>query len=329
MTPAPTATTAARAELDAFRAKHAGSRVSVVYGPRSREDTIYVAEADVAQLSVTAVTESLSRLGFETEVVNPVSSEFTFLLRDSDFVFVNVHGEWGEDGRLQGHLDYLGLPYTGSGVLGSAIALNKPLFKRLARDLGVRTPEFWEWRPGTKPPDGHLPLIEKPIGGGSSIGLQLLKTEEDLRAAANTVDDTWPTFLEEFTPGRPLTVAVLELEQGRLEVLAPVEVQPPGDLYDQRAKVEGAARYVCPAPIAPHALEACEFAVRTMCRAIDIRGLARFDFILDDAEEVHLLEANTVPGLSRNSNFVAASEAAGLTHEELVLALLRSSLWKP
>jgi D-alanine-D-alanine ligase len=319
-----------RRTFDEFHNEHRGAKVVVLYGPRSRADSLYLAEAPREQLSVTAITESLSRLGFEWQVISPLRPNLPGALAGVDFVFVNLHGEWGEDGRVQGFLDYLGVPYTGSGVAASAVCADKLLFKRLVGAYGYRTPQFWESSAALKP-GVEFPLLIKPVYGGSSIGLRIVRNieEADHLWEEATADPDWPVFLEQFLEARSLTLGLLEIDEGRLGRLPLVEIQPPGVLYDKEAKLdETAVSYTVPAEVSGHVEKTIGAAVVSICQRLAVRGFARVDLLLNGADNFDVLEANTIPGLSVGSNFATACQACGLTYDEMILALLRSSRWK-
>nr|MDT0663966.1 hypothetical protein [Micromonospora sp. DSM 115978] len=171
--------------LKDFHRSVAGKRVGVVYGPLSKEDRLYIERSPADQIGFTALMESLTRLGLEPFQIDPTThgfSGFTADLLRADLIFLNIHGEYGEDGRVQCMLDFMGCLYTGSGVLANAVGLNKVVFKRVVASAGVPTPrvatlggELAGREADAVPVDRlRLPAIAKPVAGGSSIGVRVL-----------------------------------------------------------------------------------------------------------------------------------------------------------
>ena len=250
-------------------------------------------------------------------------------LSDVDAVFIALHGGWGEDGTVQAFFDLVGVPYTGSGVMASALAMDKDRAKRVFRASGVPTPD-WE----VLSVDEGLPseeelrtavarlgedLIVKPNAEGSTVGLTRVTSAADLPAAVETAARHGSRVLvEKYVPGRELTVAVV----GR-EALPVVEIVPEGGIYDYEAKyTKGRSRYEVPADI-PAALAD---AIRAMSlRAFDVlgcEGFARVDYRLDPAGEFFCLEVNTIPGMTPLSLVPMAAKASGVSFGELVERLV-------
>lgn len=323
----------ARRDMAEFRRQVTGAVVAVVAGTLSVEDRLYSKRAPVGGISLGDVLDSLVRQGLRPRHVDPANASFFDDLQAADLVFINMHGEYGEDGRLQGTLDYLGKPYTGSGVLAGAVALNKLAFKRVMSGCQVPIPRYGVLHHGdlqlgvNQEPVGRLPLpvMAKPISGGSSIGMQLLKTPQGVRSAGTQCGDL---FLEEFIPGAAVTVAVLDLG-GLLTPSPPVHVSFDTEFYDAEVKI-GSSRASQTAYLALDADATVGRAVRSA--AVDVhqlvgcRGFCRVDFIVTESGAHFVLEVNTIPGLTRRGNFVACTQRLGLTYDETVLSVLRSCL---
>jgi len=243
----------------------------------------------------------------------------------AEVVFIGLHGGQGEDGTLQAVLDLTGVPYTGSGHLASALAMDKDLSKRLFRDAGVRTPD-WLMAPGS---DDEivaaigLPAIVKPSKQGSTVGLTLVKERAGLQPAiaeARKHDDE--VMIERFIAGRELTVGILG------STALPVgEIIPKHEIYDYECKyTAGMAREVFPAEIpAAVAREAQELAVRAF-RALKLAGYARIDFRMTAEGTLYCLEANTLPGMTELSLIPQAAAAAGISFPELCERIVRLAL---
>jgi D-alanine-D-alanine ligase len=234
----------------------------------------------------------------------------------ADVVFLGLHGGQGEDGTLQAVLDALGLRYTGSGHIGSAIAFDKQLSKTLFRAAGVSTAD-WLMAPAsaaTVEKTLGWPVVVKPSKEGSTVGLSVVKTPNDLEPAVKEAfryDDE--VIIERFIPGRELTVGVLG------EVALPIgEIFPKHEIYDYECKYTvGMAHEEFPAKLPPDvAAHVQDQAVRAF-RALKLSGCARIDFRLDAGNVPYCLEANTLPGMTGTSLVPQAAEAAGIGFEEL------------
>ncbi|HMK66789.1 MAG TPA: D-alanine--D-alanine ligase [Thermodesulfobacteriota bacterium] len=252
-----------------------------------------------------------------------------------DVALIILHGRYGEDGTVQGLLELLGIPYQGSKVLGSAIAINKRLSKELyrkeglpvARDRVIRRGEAFDL-PASAVGLG-FPLVVKPCEEGSSIGIRIVKNEEDLpKAVQEALALDKEVLLEEYVQGREITVGVLG--NSTLEALPLVEIIPSKDyeFFDYEAKYkEKASREICPAEVPEEiARRAKEYALRAH-KALQLRGYSRTDMIFRD-NEIFLLETNTIPGMTRTSLFPQAAQAAGLTFSALLDRLIELALEK-
>lgn len=237
-------------------------------------------------------------------------------LEGVDVLFLALHGGAGEGGTLQALLDLVGIPYTGSGHLASAMAMDKDVTKRLARFAGIPTPD-WRMAPvdeGEVARALGYPLVVKPSKQGSTLGLSVVKKPEDLAAAvALAFDYDDEVMLERFVPGRELTVPVLGEE-----TLPVGEIISSHEIFDYEAKYQpGLAEEIFPAEIPDRvAGEAQRLALETH-RALKLRGFSRVDFRLDEDGELWLLEVNTLPGMTSNSLVPKSARAAGIPFPEL------------
>jgi len=252
-------------------------------------------------------------------------------LSDAEIVFVALHGGAGEDGTLQALLDLAGKPYTGSGVLASALAMNKAMSKRVFEREGIPTPR---WRlfdsAGLESPRvfdarelGGYPIVVKPNAQGSTVGLTVVQRGEDLPAALQLAASYGDEVLvEEFIPGREVTVSVLGGE-----ALPVVEIVPQHGLYDYECKyTPGMSDYRVPAPLdAETTRQLQELAVRA-AQVLGCRGAVRVDFRLTSAGAPYCLEVNTIPGMTPTSLLPMAAKAAGMSYEQLVQRVLDLAL---
>jgi len=245
-------------------------------------------------------------------------------VRGADVLFLVVHGGAGEGGILQGVLEVIGTPYTGSGPLASALAVDKDLSKRLFQAAGVPVPE-WRMTSGALDPaivdrDIGWPAIVKPSKQGSTVGLTLVKHEADLAAAiaeAARWDDE--IMVERFVPGRELTVGVLGDD-----ALPVGEIIPKHELFDYECKyTPGMSREIFPAALeGPLARKLQELAVKAH-RALKLSGYSRIDFRVTGGGDIFCLEANNLPGLTRTSLFPQAAQAAGIDYPEMCERICR------
>ena len=294
-------------------------RVAVLAGGRS-------AEREVSLRSGAQVKAALESRGHEVETVD-LDRESWDRLRDGRFdaVFVALHGRLGEDGTVQGMLELLELPYTASGVLSSALCIDKSLSNSLLRAAGLPVPDFEELRAGPVEPglperlvDTYgLPLVVKPVREGSTIGLTIARDAEQVAEGlvlAGRYDRR--ILVQRFVAGTEITVGVLATPV--VEVLPTLEITYENETYDYDAKyTAGKSHHVIPARIPEAARRrAAEVAERAFT-LLGCDGLARVDEIVDAAGECWLLELNTVPGLTEVSLFPDAARAAGIEFPEL------------
>jgi len=245
----------------------------------------------------------------------------------ADVVFIALHGACGEDGRVQAAFDLLGVPYTGAGYLGSAIAMDKDLTKRLVAGQ-VNTPEWKtvEYAAGdidALVAETRLPCVVKPVASGSSIGVSIAHDGEELRKAlTDGLALGGRTVLEQYVQGREIQVGILD---GK--ALPSIEIIPRTGFYDYENKYQpGAAEEVCPSPIAPEEEERVR---RDAVRVYEILGLSvysRADFILDADGRPWFLEINTLPGMTPTSLLPQEAAAAGISYGELCGRIVEASL---
>lgn len=246
-------------------------------------------------------------------------------IREADVLALALHGGVGEDGTLQAILDVVGVPYTGSGHLASALAMDKDLAKRIFRDHGIGTPA-WVMGPATgeyvKRTVGY-PSIVKPSKQGSSVGMTLVRRAKDLAAAlklAGRYDDE--VMIERYVDGPELTVGILGEE-----ALPVGEIRPLHELFDYECKyTPGMAEEIFPAPINAELAAKLQDAAQRAHRALKLSGYSRIDFRVDGNGDIFCLEANTLPGMTANSLIPKAAQAAGMSFPDLCEAICRLAL---
>jgi len=302
-------------------------KVAVLFGGRS-------AEREISIRSGSGVLAALQRQGVDAHPFDPAERALDELRRDRfSRAFIALHGRYGEDGTVQGALELLGIPYTGSGVMASAIAMDKVFTKRVWITHGLPTPKFEVVRRGdtlqSLPGILGLPLILKPPHEGSTIGVS--KVEDPARLAeafelAARFDDT--VLAEQFIAGAELTVAILGKDE-TARALPVIEIRAPGGQYDYHNKYFGQeTQYLCPAPLPPQVALAVQQASVQAYRALGCEGWARVDLMLDAAQRPWLLEINTSPGMTDHSLVPMAALAQGISYDELVLSVLADASQK-
>ncbi|HEV8018454.1 MAG TPA: D-alanine--D-alanine ligase [Steroidobacteraceae bacterium] len=295
-------------------------RVAVLFGGDS-------SEREISLLSGNAVLAALKARGVDAHAFDPRDQALSSLLSGGfERVWIALHGPGGEDGTLQGALEYLGVPYTGSGVMGSAIGMDKLRTKRLGVAVGVPTADFVVLR---GPQDFELalerlklPLMVKPATQGSSVGMTRVERAGEL-AAAYTAAAQFETlvFAEPWLTGSEYTVAILQGDS-----LPSIRIETPKTFYDYEAKYFRAdTRYFCPAGLGAGAEAHLAQLALAAFEACGASGWGRADFMMDAAGRPQLLEINTIPGMTDHSLVPMAARAVGIDFGELCWRVLETS----
>lgn len=296
-------------------------RVAVLLGGNS-------SEREVSLDTGTAVLEALRAGGVDAEGWDPAERPLVELASAGfDRAWVALHGPGGEDGALQGALEWLGIPYTGSGVMASALAMDKVRSKHLFYSAGIPTPEYAVVRQRSHAiiaaEEIGYPLIVKPSGQGSSVGMSKVFEDEDLKPAIDlALEFGTEALVERCVVGKELTVTVL---QG--EALPSIRIETPRVFYDYRAKYESdRTEYFCPGTES----DGEEARYRALAVAafseLGCRGWGRVDFVAGADGEPKVLEVNTVPGMTSHSLVPMAAREAGLDFEQLCWRILETSM---
>lgn len=292
-------------------------------------------ERDISLGSGRAVYDALDKRKYEVTFYDPKEHMTTLIeeRRDIDLAFVLLHGKMGEDGRIQGFLDLLAIPYVGSGVLGSAMALNKKISKSIYRSVGLQVPEDVILKRGETIEGEIYPkrlgkkVVVKPVAEGSSLGISICESKEALlKGIEKAFLHDEEVIVEEYVSGRELTCCVtgnLDLETLPLIEIAP---NPSYDFFDYEAKyTPGATSEICPAELDEGVARAARECAKLAHRALQCEVWSRTDMIVRK-EEVYVLETNTVPGMTPNSLFPLAARTAGLSMADLLDRLVMLSL---
>lgn len=298
-------------------------KVAVLFGGSS-------AEREISLLSGNAVLGALQDQGVDAHAFDPAERDLSDLKREGySRVFVILHGRGGEDGTVQGALELMGLPYTGSGVMASALGMDKWRTKLLWQGAGLPVPDFVmldadsdftavEKRLG-------LPLFVKPACEGSSVGISKVKAHGELPAAyREAAQHDSLVIAERFLGGGEYTVAILG-EGNSLRALPPVKIEPASEceFYDYQAKYfRDDTRYLCPAGLEPELELRMRALARQAFEVVGCRGWGRVDMLLDNEGNPYPLEINTAPGMTSHSLVPMAARAAGIEFPELCLRIL-------
>lgn len=249
------------------------------------------------------------------------------ICRSADIAFLALHGAEGENGKLQAYLDLCGIPYTGSGYMGSALAMNKELTKSMFAVNGIAAPPGVTLKQGESVPEEiGFPCVVKPCSGGSSVGTNIVEDPGDLPAAldqAFSCDDA--VIVEKYIRGRELTVGVIE---GR--AMPVIEIIPKTGFYDYRNKYQaGLTEEICPAPLTPEETERVQRLAEKVFDALKLDAYARADFLMDrDTGALYCLEANSLPGMTPTSLIPQMAQAEGMSYGELCEKIIEVSLRK-
>ncbi len=308
-----------------MRAPQDYGRVAVLLGGTS-------AEREVSLKSGAATLAALQHAGVDAVGIDAAAPDLLAQLTGNRFAraFIALHGRGGEDGTLQGALDWLGLPYTGSGVLGSALAMDKLRAKQVWLGCGLPT-AAWALADADSDWDAlvarlGLPLMVKPSREGSSIGMSKVERAADLPAAvAHAAAHDPHVLVERFIGGGEYTVGLVGAR-----VLPAIKLETPRAFYDYEAKyLRDDTRYLCPCGLPATTERALQQLALDAFTALDCRGWGRVDLLLDDVGAPYVMEVNTVPGLTDHSLVPMAARAVGMDFTRLVLAILDTSFSLP
>ncbi len=304
-----------------------GRRIAVLLGGKS-------AERDVSLHTGEQVIGALRQGGAVAEAIDTADASFIDALREGGFdvAFICLHGRFGEDGTIQGLLEILGIPYIGSGVLASALAIDKVMSKHLFAAAGLRTPEYVTLHAGDDVDHAGIvaalgdKTVVKPANEGSSVGMTIVHSAEELPGAIEKAfRHDRAVLVERFVAGTEVTIGVLGMDD--IIALPTLEIVPENEFYDYESKyVPGMSRHIIPARVSEDARNECQRLALAAHRVLGCRGLSRADTIVTADGEVYLLEVNTIPGMTATSLLPDSARAAGIEFPELCATLVSSAL---
>ncbi|MEG1727869.1 MAG: D-alanine--D-alanine ligase [Acidaminococcaceae bacterium] len=300
-------------------------KIAVVMGGPS-------AEREISLVTGAAIAQALREKNYEVETIDLEPKNFAQQLADSkaQVVFNAVHGLYGEDGRLQSVLEMLDVPYTGSGVLASALAMDKVASKRIFQAAGIPTPRALIFTAGEQAvakqdilQKFQLPVVVKPASQGSSIGVVIVKEAAELQAALQTAFSYCNSIVvEEFIQGKEITVALLATADA-IHAFPVINIVPHSGTYDFKSKyTKGETEYLVPAPLDEKTTAAVQAVASAAYKIIGCQGVARADMMLDAENKAYVLELNTVPGMTATSLVPKAAGAEGISFPDLCEKIL-------
>ena len=290
-------------------------KIALLYGGPS-------VEREISLMTQKNVSKTLKELALDFSLIEAHWDSLKKLkeIRPSK-AFLAVHGPFGEDGRLQGFLEFLKIPYTGSGVLASAFCMDKIFFKKRMKENSIVIPPYQVWK---KESDIDLfPCVVKPNASGSSLGISICKKKEELKKAldeALKIDSR--ILIEEYIEGKEIAVSWLN---GK--VLTPVEIETPSrHFYDFKRKYEkGETQYILPPTINSQTMDKIKKIMKQAVKISQIRSYCRGDFIVDKKNNIYLLELNTLPGLTELSLLPMSAKHDGISYKELIVKILEGA----
>ncbi|AGB41701.1 D-alanine--D-alanine ligase [Halobacteroides halobius DSM 5150] len=306
--------------------------IAVIRGGKSKE-------REVSLKTGKAILAALKKQGFQTIDLDPANDDLYQALSAEkiDVAFIALHGRFGEDGTIQGLLELKGIPYTGSGVLASSLAMDKVTSKRLFKQIEVTTPQFISVsKKDFKEEDEQLksdirkelklPVVIKPALEGSSIGLSIVEEEEKLiDSIENAFKYDREVLIEEYIPGREITVGLLGDEDPM--VLPIIEIMPQEGVYDFEAKyTKGMTKFDVPANLNEQVYNQAQQLALQAHQVLKCSGVSRVDLRVTPQGKPYVLEVNTIPGMTETSLLPQAAAAIGIDFQELVVRILKLAL---
>jgi D-alanine-D-alanine ligase len=287
-------------------------------------------ERDISVASGNGAREALEAAGFSVDMLDPARKQDLVKLIEGDYqvAFLCLHGKMGEDGTIQGLLEILGIPYIGSGVLASALAIDKSKSKPFYEKGGLNVPQSVLLTPDHKASHSELvekigtPCVVKPATEGSALGVYIVENEEDLDdAIEKAFEIDTEVIVEKFVSGTEVTVAVIGNDEP--EALPIIQIVPSHEFYDFESKyAPGGSKHICPAPLSDEVTERTAAAAITAHKVLGCAGVSRSDFIIDSDGEPWILETNTIPGMTSTSLLPDAARVAGIDFPELCTKLI-------
>ena len=296
------------------------TKIAVLMGGSSSEREVSLSSGKAMFAASAALGYDAISVEFENDILSHLDT-----LKSVDIVLIALHGGIGENGRIQGMFESLGIRYTGSDALSSAICMDKHISKLLAEDVGIATPRWKRIRKGQSiyKNEFDYPFVVKPNSEGSTIGLTIVHNENDYDSAVEEAfkyDDE--ILIEEFISGKEITVSIVGED-----VLPIIEIRPEHGLYDYECKyTKGMTEYICPAELNEDLTKRIKQTAFEVYKLLKCRHYGRVDLRLDNNNQHWFLELNTLPGMTDTSLVPKAAKAAGISFEQLIGNIIKQSL---
>ena len=296
------------------------TKIAVLMGGPSSEREVSLSSGKAMFAACAALGYDAILVEFENDILSHLDT-----LKSVDIVLIALHGGIGENGRIQGMFESLGIRYTGSDALSSAICMDKHISKLLAEDVGIATPRWKRIRKGQSiyKNEFDYPFVVKPNSEGSTIGLTIVHNENDYDSAVEEAfkyDDE--ILIEEFISGKEITVSIVGED-----VLPIIEIRPEHGLYDYECKyTKGLTEYICPAELNKDLTKRIKQTAFEVYKLLKCRHYGRVDLRLDNNNQHWFLELNTLPGMTDTSLVPKAAKAAGISFEQLIGNIIKQSL---
>jgi len=290
----------------------------------------FSSEQKISEKTGTAVIKALEDSGVKV-IPYRLTRENVSKIADEKFdvAFIALHGRYGEDGTVQGYLDLLGKRYCGSGVMSSALCLNKYFTKKILMQHSIPTPEFFIYERLAEVDWQKLkaPIVIKPVEEGSSIGLSIVFEDNELKSATEKAFGYAQTVMfEKYISGREITVAVIE-KDNTAKAMPIIEIKPKNKYFDYEAKyTKGMTEYIVPAQLSEKLKNKIEDLAVKSFKALACKDFARIDMMIDNNENVYVIEINTIPGMTETSLLPKAAAAAGIPFSELIFNFVKNNL---
>lgn len=304
--------------------KYRDKKIAVLMGGMSSEREISLRSGENIYTGLISAGLHCVKIDVKRDIASVLSNE------KPDIAFIALHGTYGEDGCIQGLLEIMEIPYTGSGVLASSIAMNKYLTKKIAIASGIPVPAYIKLdknnisstKDKIKSRLG-FPVILKPVEEGSSIGVELIHTEAELDGMIDNYITKFPaSFAEQYIKGKEITIGVLGKGKNLTEFPI-LELCPKNEFYDYEAKyTKGLTEMIIPAKISKAVAQEAQTLAKKGFIVFGLSGIARLDFMIDDSDKLYLIEANTNPGFTSTSDIPEMATAKGMSIEELLVKTL-------
>lgn len=326
-------------ELEGFKKKVLMKlRVLLLEGTHSEENLLYKNNPQNPTRGIESLLKCFYDMKLKFKLIESTDPNVFNEFKNVDFVFPCAHGEYGEDGRLQGVMDYFSLQYLGSGVLGSAICADKLTFKRVITQAGIPTARYSEIYNNNEQSeilsladDIGYPLMIKLRNGGSSIGLYKINNEDELISWLSCEGNIKNYFFEKFIPGRVITVGIIDTING-IRHLPLLEIKTDAEFYDESVKLGTNDSLRASFIVNPELQESdTKKILNASYKAFNIcncQSVVRIDFVVNDFLGPVMLEINTIPGVAENSNMTAMFHSLGYSYEEMIIELFKSGFHK-